>query len=276
MANKIDQDLAALYVDVAKVYDLTDASPGSAVGDVTGPRKLLVDAGVPMDPGRIHYMINPLMEMNFLGLAAFGQWQGAGQTGVTTQLRGTLGTRFGTEIFTNQNVASHTSGVAADFTGALDAAYAAGVTTIGFDGVTAGGTFLAGDTFLITGDATQYIVTADATASTAGVVSCTIAPALAANALEDAVITFDFSAGRLANNLMFHRNAFALAMVPLPDQMGQQTGAAVKTVSDPVTGLSLRSRVYYDGETSAVYVALDCLYGVKTLDQRLAVRARGD
>jgi hypothetical protein len=60
-------------------------------------------------------------------------------------------------------------------------------------------------------------------------------------------------------------------MAPLPET-GNELGARVATVSDPVTKLSLRSRLYYVGNSSEVHVAIDCLYGVETLDNNMCYR----
>ena len=70
---------------------------------------------------------------------------------------------------------------------------------------------------------------------------------------------------------MFHRNAFALAFAPLP-MTGDGRGAMIDTITDPVTGLSLRARMWYDGDTAKNFVALDALYGMQVLDPMLAVR----
>jgi len=74
--------------------------------------------------------------------------------------------------------------------------------------------------------------------------------------------------------MAFHRNAFALATAPL-STMGNELGAKIATVYNEKNGLSLRSRIYYVGNSSEVHVALDILYGVKTLDPNLACRACG-
>jgi hypothetical protein len=58
--------------------------------------------------------------------------------------------------------------------------------------------------------------------------------------------------------------------------MGSELGAKIATITDPITGLSIRSRLFYVGDSSAVKVALDVLYGVKTLDPNLAVVACGE
>jgi P22 coat protein - gene protein 5 len=71
-------------------------------------------------------------------------------------------------------------------------------------------------------------------------------------------------------NMIFHRNAFALAMVPLEKPSGA-TDVARKSYK----GLSVRVVPYYDGATDVSNWRLDVLYGVKTLDNRLAVRVSG-
>jgi hypothetical protein len=71
-------------------------------------------------------------------------------------------------------------------------------------------------------------------------------------------------------NLLFHRNAFALAMVPLEKPAG-----AVDVARKTYKGLSVRVIPYYDGATDVANWRLDVLYGVKTLDNRLAVRLSG-
>ena len=60
-------------------------------------------------------------------------------------------------------------------------------------------------------------------------------------------------------------------MAPLTE-MGNGLGARIATVTDPVSGLSLRSRLFYDGDTSKVFVSIDALWGIKTLDPNLACR----
>ena len=74
---------------------------------------------------------------------------------------------------------------------------------------------------------------------------------------------------------MFHRNAFAVAFGALPAELIRRiAGAQVFVAQDQESGLSVRSRLYYDGDNSTVKVALDVLFGVKTLDPNLATRIR--
>jgi hypothetical protein len=267
LADDIDQKLCALYKDVPWYQAAT--SPG-AVADITAMQRIMFNNNVPEDEGARHLMLSGVLREEYLNLAAFSQHQGSGDVGVAAQMRGSLGVRYGFETFANQNVRTHTTGVSADATGALTADHAAGATTIAFDGVTAAGTFKAGDTFVIAGNTQRYAFTADATADGTGIVTATaITPPLVQAYLENAVITVTLLGG--VQSMAFHRNAFALAMAPLTE-IGNQLGARIATVVDPITNLALRSRLFYDGDSSTVFVALDALYGIKTLDPNLACR----
>ena len=63
-------------------------------------------------------------------------------------------------------------------------------------------------------------------------------------------------------------------MAPLTEIGNELGGCRVATIADPLTGLALRSRIWYDATNSKVLVSLDVLYGVKTLDCNLACRLR--
>lgn len=271
LADNIDQALIA-QVKYFPWFTSIDSTPD--IADLTALRKALFNNKVPMDD--LHLMVDGTMEANLLALAAFSQYQGAGDAGVNTQMRGALGTKFGMETFSNQNVVSFLSGTCADAVGAIDSGstgYTKGATTLHIDSVTSGGTAKAGDILSITGDTQQYVITADVT-FTAGEADVTIAPALVQDVAEDVVATVLQPGGNAASkvqNFAFHRNCMALAMAPL-STLANQLGAKVESVIDPITGLSLRSRMYYDGDNSKVIVALDVLYGVQILDYNMGVR----
>lgn len=264
IADKIDQQLTALYKDIP--WSNTNGSPVAAA-DFTANRRILNVNAAPTD--QRHLMLSPTQEEEALNLTAFSQWQGAGEAGVNTQMRGSLGMKYGYEVFMNQNVQTHTTGVSADATGALTTAGTKGDTAISFDNVTSGGTFKAGDSFIIAGNAQRYVFTADFTATGGAKTNAPIFPALVQDYANLSVVTITLLSGE--QGLGFHRNAFALAMAPL-SEAGNGLGARIATVSDPVTNLSLRSRLFYDGDTSTNYVSIDALWGVKTLDPNLACR----
>lgn len=272
LADKIDTTLIAEIKKFPYFNAVTLASAG--VSDITAARRVLFGNSVPLDD--VHMMIDPYLEEKFLALSAFSQQQGAGDVGISTQMRGTLGTKFGFEIFANQNVSTHTSGTeASDLVGAVNNAsgYAIGISTVALDAIGSAATVKIGDVVTFTGQTTPYAITADATAST-GAITISIYPPLRAALVDNQVATISFPSGTGATkteNFAFHRNSMALAMAPLTT-LPSQLGAKVETVSDPITGLSLRSRMFYDGNTSKVYVALDVLFGVKVLDARMGVR----
>jgi hypothetical protein len=271
LADDIDAHLATEYNNIPWFYDLTTTI---TVADITGPYQVLFDNQVPMD-GNLHFMMDGTLQNGFQQLTAFNSVANSGTN--ETLLRGSLGTKFNFECFGNQNVQTHTAGTCADAAGAIDygsgttAVYKKGDTLIHVDAMTSGGDWHVGDSFVIAGNTQRYAVTKQVT-FTGGEGDVEFTPGLAADVSEDAVVT-----GRVDThvaNLAFHRNAFALATAPL-SEMGNQLGAQIASITDPVTGLALRSRLYYVGNSSAVHVALDVLYGFKTLDPNLACRVCG-
>jgi hypothetical protein len=268
LADAIDQSLVALYKNIP----WKEAISGTpVVTDITGVRKALFTNKVPMND--LHFMVDGSVEAGLLALSAFATSDGAGQVGVDTQLRGSLGTRYGFEFFANQNTPSHTSGTMADLEGALNADAAKGATSIVVKSLTDTQTLKAGDILKITGDSQPYTVTEDVTVS--GATTIGIFPALVKNSSANAVVTASLpsgSGGTKNQCIAFHRHAFALAMAPLSD-LGGQLGAKVEVAKDATTNLALRSRLWYEGNTSTVKVSLDALWGVAVLNPNLAVRA---
>ena len=270
LADDIDQKLVAEALNIPWFYDIA-ATP--VVDDLTGTRKVMFDNSVPVnDAGRMHFMAGGALEQGLLNLQAFTQQQGAGDMGVMSQMRGSLGMKYGMETFANQNVSTHTKGTASTGTLAIDGTFALAATTVNLDAGSVTGTLVPGDTFSIAGDTQRYAVTNTVTASGNAFTGVTITPGLAVAPADDAVVTVSLDDHTI--NLGFHRNAFALATAPLPE-IGNELGAKIAAVTDPVTGLALRSRIYYVGNSSEVHVAIDVLYGVTTLDPNLACRARG-
>lgn len=268
LADAIDQSLCALYADVPSFHDVA-ATAG--VSDIVAVRRQMFDNQVPLrDPAMLHWMTDGDMEADFLGQAAFTQWQGAGAVGTAAQVSGALGQRFGFNFFANQNVRSHTPGTLSSTSPLLQGAHSKGATSVTLDAGTLTGTLVKGDSFVIAGSSQRYAVTADATAA-GNAVTVGITPALAQGYADNAQVTV--SLDEHSASLAFHRNAFALAMAPL-SEIGNHLGARIATVTDPITGLAMRSRLFYDGNDSKAFVALDALWGVTTLDPNLAVRAR--
>lgn len=271
LANKIDQDLALLYKDIPWVSDFGSATDHTII--VAG-RKVLFDNGVPLD-GRLHFMVGSDIEAGFLNASTVlvGTAPEATQAAL---MRGSLGMRYGIEVFANQNVQSHTPGTASraagDKAGAINqtGGVLRGATSMVVGSFTGSETIVKGDTFVIAGNTQRYSVTADVTLS-GGAGTITFTPQAVQAYPTTSVVTIGTAPADTAHgvNILFHRNAFALAMVPLPMDM---PGIDSFTSTDPVSGLAVRARRFADGHNSKVLVALDCLYGVKTLDPNMAVR----
>jgi hypothetical protein len=188
--------------------------------------------------------------------------------------RGYLGRKYGYELFANQNTPYHTAGGEADVTGVASAA-AAGIKILNVTSVTTAAALKKGDTFTIAGHTQHYVLTANNTASGGTMTGITFEPGLEVLTGGSEVLIFEVggAASTKKQCLAFHRDAFALAMAPLSD-MGNALGARIGVAQDPTTGLTLRSRLFYNGDTSTVKVALDALWGVKTLNRNMCVRAR--
>lgn len=265
IADQIDQDMAALHT---KIPWHSTMSSTPALADVTKVKKLMFDNKVPLrDESQLHFMIGGAEQMAFQNaMTTLSNPQASG-------LRdGSLGRMYGFDVWANQNTPTHTSGTAADNAGVLSSATAKGDTSIALGSFEAAGTITIGDIITITGDPQQYVATANATASSGAIASLPVFPAIKQVNNSGAVVTVFLGGASKTQNLAFHTNAFALATAPLSD-MGSQLGARIASIADPITGIALRSRLFYIGDSSTVKVALDVLYGVTVLDPNLAVRA---
>lgn len=215
--------------------------------------------------------------------------------------RGDMGEIDGVGMFWSQNVPSLTTGTRTNgavngaaqnvaYSGAQMNTYTQALVADGFG---ASATIKAGEVFTIAGvyavnpisketlpDLQRFVVTADATASGGGAATLTIAPAIitsgafqtvSAVPADNAAITWFGSAGTTyKTSFAFHKNAFALAMVPLAKPEG-----AVGTSYASHKGFTVRVQPYYDGTNDKSCWRLDVLYGYAAIDPRLAVRING-
>ena len=274
IADDIDSKLSLLVNDVPWYVDET-ATP--TPNDMVNVNKMLFDNRVPVsDESQMHMMINSATYAAYLKDALFQQAQQSNTGAGDVQMRGTIGRKFGFEIFRNSNITTHTAGTCSLTSLTVTAALAVGAETIGFSSGSPAvtGTLLAGDTFIIAGSTQRYAVTNSSavTASGGAFAGVTFTPALKVAVSGGEVVTINLDSHTMM--VGFHHNAFALAMAPL-STVGDGLGAKMESVSDPLSNLSLRSRIWYDGATSSVYVGLDALYGIKCLDPNLGVRLRG-
>jgi hypothetical protein len=126
----------------------------------------------------------------------------------------------------------------------------------------------------------QFVVKANGSSDGSGNLTLTIAPQIitsgafqtvSAAPADNAALTFVGTANtNYSNSLFFDRNAFALAMVPMKKPPG-----AVDVSRQSKNGISVRVIPYYDGVNDVSTWRLDCIFGTKTIDPRLAVRVSG-
>lgn len=261
LGNTIDSALLALYVDIYGWAGVAGTTPfASGLSEYLDARKVLADQLAPMDPRYV--VLDPSAEANALGLRAFQDASfGIGSEGI---INGQMGRKLGATWVMDQNVPSQS--VAADLTGLINDAGAilAGATTLTVDDFsTAPGV---GDIFSVAG------ITGTYTLSAATTTLLTFTPGLA-NGLptgdSNEVITVK---GAHVANMVFHRDAFALAMRPFSgaDPLGLGT---YQSAIDPVTGLVLRLEV--SREHKRTRFSYDVLYGVQTVRADLAARIAG-
>jgi hypothetical protein len=297
LANEIDYTVCGLYNDVWNdVYESTGfVTPESFI--VLGKAgQRLDEEAVPRDQRCI--VLNPA-----------GNWSLANAmknmfvTDVSSPAlkKGYLTTIGGFEIYMDQNIRTHTTGAFHDTgstaelivgttggnTGTLvEIAHARIATTAALK---KGDVFTIADVFAvnpISGDSTgvlrQFVVTADASNSatpTAALISAFVQPDLIDTGAYKTIDTLPAAAAAITvlgtqgepypENLAFHKNAFALVMVPL--QMPADTWGSTATEA----GFSIRVVKDYDIDTDDEICRMDVLYGVKSIYPELACRIRG-
>lgn len=300
LANQIDVDLHALYKDVPSWLG-TPASPINSFADFA------------KGPERMDEYANP-QEGRCAVLSPADHWGLVGsQTSLYTDTivkpayrKGTIGMIGNVDTYMTQNVATHTVGVWAGSTIAVDGAVTSSTIsysdvkdtdqqTITVDGFTASAPAVAvGDVFKITGVYAvnpvtkarlafekQFTVVSTANAS-GNQVDITFSPAMIWSGafknidtdlsdLDGAVVVpVGTDSTGYRQNMVFHKNAFALVTVPLVSPPGA-TDVGRRTYK----GTSVRVIPVYDGINDHSAWRLDILYGTKTVDKRLAHRISG-
>jgi hypothetical protein len=301
LANQVDQDLLALYKDIPSWVGTPGTDVQSFAGFAKAP-KYLDQTAVPNDARAA--VLSPSDHWSLAGsqTALFMQDVARG-----AYRKGSIGPVGGIDTYMTQNIQTHTVGPlggAPLVNGAnQNVAYSAVNTTQAVPGtqtlITDGWTAAAasrvkqGDVFTIAGvfavnpvtKATlpflrQFVVTADGSSDGTGALTLSIAPAIivsgafqncSAAPADNAALTFLGTASTgYAQNLVFHKNAFGLVVVPMEKPPG-----AIDVARESYKGLSVRVVPYYDGTNDISKWRLDILYGLKTLDQRLATRLSG-
>jgi hypothetical protein len=214
----------------------------------------------------------------------------------------------GVDTFMAQNVPTHTVGAIAG-TVLIDQALTASTTTydsvrdtmtqtIHIDGLTAataqlkrGDVFTIADAYAVNpvtkaslGTLKQFTVVEEPAAAASNEVDLKVFPALiwsgafqnvsvtaGVTDLNNKAVTFVGTAATgYRQNMVFHRDAFTLAVVPLAVPTSARGGS-----TRSYKGLSVRMIPFYDGTNDVENYRLDVLYGVGAIDPKLATRLSG-
>lgn len=298
LANQVDMDLMSLYSSVPNWVGTPGQKINSYADFALGPERM-DEYAIPTDPRSA--VLSPADHWGLLGSQTSLYIQDAAKGAYR---KGSLGEIGGVDTYMSQNVPTHIVGVATGTPAvnggsqgvAYDAVKDTGTQSLVTDGWTASttGILKKGDVFTIDGvfavnpvtKATlpflkQFVVMADANSgASTGPATLTISPPIIASGAQktvsavpadNALITVLGTGGTgYRQNLMFHKNAFALVMVPLVSPPG-----AVDVSRQSYKGTSVRVIPVYDGVNDVSSWRLDILYGVKAIDPRLALRASG-
>jgi len=302
LANNVDQALMGLYKYVPNWV----GTPGNAVNsyaDFAKAPERLDEYAVPMD--KRCAVMSPADHWGLLGSQTALYMQDVAKGAYRNAALGMIG---GIDTYMAQNVPTHTNGAFAGTvlvdqtlttsTTAYDSVKDTMTQTLHIDGLTgATAQLAAGDVFTIADVYAvnpvtkaalpflkQFTVVETPSAATSNEVDLTIYPALiwtgafqnvavttGVTDLNNKAVTFvGTTATGYRQNMVFHKNAFALAMVPLEVPAG-----AVDTVRQTKNGISIRVQPVYDGVNDISNWRMDILYGVKAIDPRLATRLSG-
>ncbi len=275
LCNGADQFLIAKHTGIFGAAGTAGTTPfNGSLTFAKDARKLLNLQLAPLDNRRA--VLDPAAEGNLLINQEVLQTQMRGDSqGI---INGLVGTKLGFDWYMDQNITQYTPGTgwASGFI-ASTVAGVIGQTTLNIISATASGQVKVGDIFTIVGDTSnggspqQYVVTVTTTVSTTVQSVITFYPAIKATIATGAtlvVVSVAYTA-----NLAFHRDAFAWASRPLASASIEGLGHQFASVTDPVSGCSLRLEV--SRQYKQTTFSFDMLYGGALVRPELAVKILG-
>lgn len=280
----IDQYLCGLFIGCPHTVDLPSSVASTMPATLASIREVMVRNLVPADGKPRHYYATPTTVTRALGTSAFTTQQGAGDQGIAAQNTGAMGSKFGFDWFESTNHQSlqgdsitAPAGAGPNVVAGTPGKNTAIVTlnTAAAQSATLRRGMVIAITDTTSGLTEKYAVTADTTPTGNNWVNVPISPGLrrplGASSTWAIVTTVGTGVASYAAEPIFHPNAAALVMVPLPIH-GPDMGARMWTANDPDSGISIRARMAYESRNAQVHVILDFLAGGVLLDPDLAVR----
>jgi len=268
VAQAINLSLLNLYKDIP-FFTGSAGTPPSTAAEILAARGILQSNLAP--PDNRYGVVSVDAEEKFLAL-----WDNVSEVGDTEALlSASMGRKYGLDLYADQQTPEHEQGTLLAGTAiAAKGVTAIGATQVVLDdsgGVSLDGTLVAGDLITFDTSTTQHVITELATA-VGDEITASIYPALDVATVDGTVVTLVDSH---TPNLIFHRDAFCLAMRPLVAETDGSESSTISSLTDPVSGLSLRMETWRDSGADTRRWRVDALYGAKTLRQELAVRLLG-
>jgi hypothetical protein len=293
LANQIDSDIYGLYKYVPNWVGTAGQTVNSFADFALAPQ-ILDQYAVPQDDRTA--ALSPLDHWGMLGSQTALYIQDAAKGAYRS---GSLGMIGGVDTYMAQNVPTHTVG--ADVSGTVNQALTTATTTYASvkntmtQSITVASLDLnPGDVFTV-GAAGIVNAVNPVTKANLGIAKQFVCISYSANTLvfypamiwtgafqnvavasgttdlnSAAITAVGTAATAYRQNLVFHKSAFALAMVPMVKPSG-----AVDVSRQSYKGTSVRLIPTYDGTNDRSNFRLDVLYGVKAIDPRLATRLSG-
>lgn len=302
LANDVDREVLALVKDVPNYV----GTPGTRITTFEAMARAAERfdvTGVPQD-GRVA-ILSPNDHWGIAGAQTALYMQDMAKSAYR---KGAIGDVAGLDTYKSNNLRTHTVGTKAGtplvngaaqnvaYSAVKDTAAVGGIQNLVTDGWTLSSAVLkAGDVITIAdvyavnpvtkeklSHLQQFVVRADVTtdATAGGPATLSITPAIitsgafqtvsAAPADNAAITVLGTASTGYVQNVAFHKNAFGLVMPPMEKPEG-----AVRCARESYKGLNVRLIPYYDGTNDVSKWRLDVLFGVKTLDERLACRLGG-
>jgi hypothetical protein len=299
LANQVDLDLMALYNEVPQHVTLPAGGVDSFADFALAPA-LMDKYAIPQDERKC--VLSPADYWALLGSQTSLSLE---KIGTEAYRRGSVGNIAGIDVFMSQNAPVHSCGsrTTSDlvnqtiidgthtWANSKDSTYK----EMGVDGLNgATDTVKKGDIFTVSdcnavnpvsksnlGFLKQFVVMEDATGSGSAISAMKFWPPMILSGAQktvhlttgtdidnNTIIWYGTASTDFTQNLFFHKNAFALTVVPMVKPPG-----ASDVGRRTYKGVSVRVIPYYDGTNDDSNWRLDILYGVDVIDPRLAVRA---
>jgi len=263
LAEKINERLLSLYTDIPYFSGVSGTTPAS-LATIASSRKKLQNSNAPKNDRS--FVFDADAEAEFLQLDSLVE---VDKSGSPQSLRdAVIGRVYDLQMVSDTMIEAH---IAGGYTALADVVVTAteGATSMVMESTAGSSTakLLKGDIFTL--EDVQYTVTADTADAVSGDLTVSIYPAVPADVTAKTVVFADETAGAHVPNLMFQKDAFAIAFANLPLQPGAKSSVA------SANGFSIRVTSDYDFNNDKAMWRFDVLYGVVTTYPELAVRVLG-